>query len=159
MEFCIYCGAMLPDGAARCPACGREPAAAMPPSGVPQTPQSDGSPDVPAGDSAPTVIRPEGSAPLPPTNGTPRYSPPPQELSTGGYLGSLLLFMIPVVGLILMLVWSFSANVKPERKKLARAYLIRTAIVAAAGLVLVLILSVLLSTLLVYSPVLFYNFF
>ena len=53
----------------------------------------------------------------------------------GGYLGTLLLFVIPVVGLILMLVWSFANDIKPERRKLARAYLLRAVLLYAIGIV------------------------
>ena len=33
-----------------------------------------------------------------------------------GYFGSLILFAIPLVGLIFMLIWSISDRVRPERR-------------------------------------------
>lgn len=63
-------------------------------------------------------------------------------MSTAGYLGTLCLFLIPVVGLVLMFVFSFASDVKPERRKLARAYLIRTAILFAIGILVVILLAV-----------------
>ena len=49
-------------------------------------------------------------------------------LKTSDYLILHLLNMIPLVGLILMLMWSFSDNVNLNRKNFCRAYLIMYAI-------------------------------
>ncbi len=54
-------------------------------------------------------------------------------------LGTLIIFAIPVVGFIMMLVWSFSDAPDNARKRLARAYLTRTLIVAAVIAALLLL--------------------
>lgn len=119
---------------------GAGPACAAPPRG-PQPPQ---------GDPYAAYNQPQG----PYYGGQPvRYMP--EELSTAGYLGTLLLFLIPVVGLVLMLVWSFGGDVKPERKKLARAYLIRTLILLAIAVVVIIAIACLVagySTIVYNSP-------
>ena len=77
----------------------------------------------------------------------PRYAAPETGMGMAGYLGTLLLFLIPVVGLVLMLVWSFGHSARPERKKLAQAYLIRTLLLAAICVVLVLVFGTVFFTL------------
>lgn len=114
MEFCKNCGLLLPAGADRCPQCG----APVPPA---------------------SPARPQGA----PEAGQPFYGEPETAragMSTAGYLGCLVLFLIPVVGLILMLVWSLDSGRHPARRNLARAYLIRTLILAALFFVVVSLL-------------------
>lgn len=48
-----------------------------------------------------------------------------EKMGTGHYLATLLLFCIPVVGLILMIYWSLCENRWPERQKLATACMIK----------------------------------
>lgn len=45
-------------------------------------------------------------------------------LSVGDYLLMMMLFSIPVAGLVLMLYWGFSRRTAVNRKHFARAYLI-----------------------------------
>lgn len=45
-------------------------------------------------------------------------------LSVGDYLLMMVLFSIPVAGLVLMLYWGFSSRTAVNRKHFARAYLI-----------------------------------
>ena len=52
----------------------------------------------------------------------------------GGYLVTLLVFAVPVVGLVMMLVWGFGSAGSRARRELARAYLIRTLIFCAAAI-------------------------
>lgn len=117
MEFCENCGLLLPDGATGCPKCG-----------APHTPHP-----------APQAPCYENAAPP-----HPYYQPEqPQQapgLTTGGYLLTLLVFLIPLVGLIMMVVWSFTCE-NPARKSLARAYLIRTLILSVIVFVLVFVLA------------------
>ena len=54
-------------------------------------------------------------------------------------LGTLVIFAIPLVGFIMMLVWSFSGGPDSARKRLARAYLVRTLIIAVIFALLFLI--------------------
>ncbi len=48
----------------------------------------------------------------------------PDILSVGDYILMMVLFSLPIAGLVLMLYWSFSGAVGPNRKHFARAYLI-----------------------------------
>lgn len=114
MEFCSNCGLLLPAGADRCPQCG----APVPPVAPLSRPQTGPEHPFYAG------AREEARA----------------GMSTAGYLGCLVLFAIPVVGLILMLVWSLDRGRHPARRNLARAYLIRTLILAALFFVAVSVL-------------------
>lgn len=45
-------------------------------------------------------------------------------LSVGDYILMMVLFSVPILGLILMLYWSFSSQMAVNRKNFARAYLI-----------------------------------
>ena len=74
----------------------------------------------------------------------PQYHPAedPHDVPAMGYsstLGTLIIFAIPLVGFIMMLVWSFSDAPDNARKRLARAYLTRTLIVAAVIAALLLL--------------------
>ncbi len=111
MEFCKNCGLLLPEGADHCPQCG------APVFSTPQPPQGAA--------EHPFYMEQE---------------PPRAGMSTAGYLGCLVLFVIPVVGLIFMLVWSLDSGRHPARRNLARAYLIRTLILAALFFVVVSLL-------------------
>lgn len=127
--FCKHCGLLLPAHQTVCPRCGTPAAQASTPNRPPlyesDTPQ----------------------AAQPPKDG-PRYEAPHQErgpMGVAGYFGSLLLFAVPVVGLIFMLIWSISERVRPERHRLAQAYLIRTVIFSALLLVAALVFSAVMS--------------
>ena len=61
---------------------------------------------------------------------------------------TMLLFAIPLVGLILALVWSFGGTDNPARKRLARSYLIRTLVVIAVVALFVLVVSLVFSAVL-----------
>lgn len=77
-------------------------------------------------------------ADVPPAKGS-KYDP----ITTGGYIGIMLLMCIPVVGLILILVWAFGGCKKINKRNLARA----TLIMAAISLVISLILGLLIKSL------------
>ncbi len=64
--------------------------------------------------------------PKPQWNPTPNPMPSgiPDILSVGDYILMMVLFSLPIAGLVLMLYWSFSGAVGPNRKHFARAYLI-----------------------------------
>lgn len=73
----------------------------------------------------------------------PVYTAVPEDttpLKTADYFLMLLLFSLPLVGLILMIVWSFSSGTNVNRRNLCRASLIWYAI----GVVLSILLTVLL---------------
>jgi len=50
-------------------------------------------------------------------------------MSTKDWLVTILLTMIPTVGLVFLFIWAFSENTKVEKKNFARAELITMAIV------------------------------
>ncbi|MGI6168229.1 MAG: hypothetical protein ACOYI4_00745 [Christensenellales bacterium] len=56
-----------------------------------------------------------------------RRSPSPPhktELGVGGYLGSLLLLFLPLLGILLAILWSILPLVHPSRRNLSRAFLL-----------------------------------
>ena len=123
MYFCKNCGRLAHPGEDRCPKCG---AAHIQP--------------------APAATAPTGPA-------APQYHPaedaPEQDvpaLGFGSTLGTLVIFAIPLVGFIMMLVWSFSGGPDSARKRLARAYLVRTLIIAVIFALLFLIGALSLAT-------------
>ena len=110
MYFCKNCGRLAHPGEPCCPKCG--------------TPHAE-----PPHEAAPAA---------------PQYHPAedPHDVPAMGYsstLGTLIIFAIPVVGFIMMLVWSFSDAPDNARKRLARAYLTRTLIVATVIAALLLL--------------------
>lgn len=107
MRYCKNCGLLAPYDAANCPQCG----APLPPAPQPAT----------QAESAPRPAECEESAP---------------SMTTGQTFWYLLLFSIPIAGVILMLIFGFAVHENPARRTLARAYLLRTAVFwcAAAAL-------------------------
>jgi len=64
-------------------------------------------------------------------------------MSVGSYLGYLLLFMIPVIGFILTVVFGFIAHDNdPAVRNLARAYLIRSLLAGLLWIVFLVVLAV-----------------
>lgn len=106
MYFCKNCGRMAHPGEPCCPKCGA--AHAEPPYTA----------NAPAGPAAPQYQPAKVDPEIP-------------ALSFGSTLGTLIIFAIPLVGFIMMLVWSFADAPDSARQRLARAYLVRTLIVAA----------------------------
>lgn len=107
MYFCKNCGRMALPGEHCCPKCG------VPHAEPPRTESA------PAGPAAPQYHQATEETPDVPA------------LGFGSTLGTLVVFAIPLVGFIMMLVWSFSDTPDSARQRLARAYLVRTLIVAA----------------------------
>lgn len=106
MYFCKNCGRMAQPGEHSCPRCG-----------APHTAEPPRTQAAPAEPAAPQY-QPAAEAPDVPA------------MSFGGTLGMLIVFAIPVVGFIMMLVWSFADTPDTARQRLARAYLVRTLILA-----------------------------
>ena len=115
LRFCKNCGLLVPHDSRSCPQCG----AAVPPAACTAPQQGPAQPlyDTPERDedAADTAMRQRAPA------------------------AALSLFAIPLVGLVLALVWSFGGTRNPARRRLARAYLIRTAVVAVAFAVFLLV--------------------
>lgn len=131
--FCSNCGNNLPNNAKFCDGCGtamgEEAAAAYPLPTPTTTPKQN------------PYTTPHQSAYTPPTYTPPPAAPQPEvyqpatfssrtssadmtPLSIGSYLGMMLITAIPLIGFIMLLVWSFGGNVNRNKKNWARATLI-----------------------------------
>lgn len=131
---CPNCGKSNPDDARFCDGCGSNLVAA---------PQQNSAPPPPP------------PPPPPVQNFQPQYQQPYQQpggyvpvnnnspLTTGQFIGMLILTGIPIVGFILLLVWAFSSDTNANKKSYARAALILMII----GAVLAIIFSVALGSL------------
>lgn len=176
---CPFCGHPVSEGAAVCPYCSRPlndapPVAPAVPSDENPAPASQ--PDFPRPEGASVPPQPDAPPPGPgaPRSGTPlskdaaslipsqpgpRYAPQtPQEpdggLSTAQYFWTLFLFAVPVLGLILMIYWSFGSTTCPARQRLARASLIKTGVLgvlAAIALACVFAMAVVFGRGLLYT--------
>jgi len=60
-------------------------------------------------------------------------------MSTGQYLGTFILLSIPVLGQLLLLIWSFSGGTNTNKQNLCRAILVMTIISLIFGIVLMLV--------------------
>ncbi len=110
--FCPSCGKTNPDDARFCDGCGSDMTAAKvsPPPPPPPPP-------------------PAYQAPVAPVYQAPRaqYTPAPADdltkpLSVGGFLGTMIVLCIPIVGIIMFFVWCFGSRVNKNRKNFVRAY-------------------------------------
>lgn len=129
--FCSNCGKVLPDGAKFCSACGQpieipyetpapEPAPEPP---KPEPPKSEPKADEPLFVPAPEPVVPEENRPLGPW----------------AYFGYSILFSIPVIGFILLIIFSFAGK-NVNRKNFARSYWCWFILALAIILILVVIL-------------------
>ena len=80
-------------------------------------------------------------------------------LKTSDYLILHLVNMIPLVGFILMLMWSFSDNVNLNRKNFCRAYLIMYAISFVLSILFVIFYAIILSVLFTNTTITSESFF
>lgn len=96
----------------------------------------------------------DSSAPFTvPVQSTPAPAVDTSPLKTTDFLILHLLNMIPLVGLILMLMWSFSDNVNLNRKNFCRAYLIMYAISLVLSILFIILYVVILGVLFSNSAV------
>lgn len=149
---CTACGQKLPLGAAFCPYCG----AAAPSQSQPEpAPSCEGSapeetPEKPP--CVPEAICPPADAQTAARAAQNTGEAPPQSAQPevqGGmcvreYFLCLVLFCIPVLGLIPMVAWAFSGHVCEEKRRLSRAALCLAGIVLAAVLLALALAAVLL---------------
>ena len=157
-KFCTNCGASMPDDKKFCTECGMSvntessntaintstaetsPIQQTPPpvrqaaSGCQATPpvQQAAPMQQPVYQYAPVnageAVPPKGS----------KYDP----ITTGGYIGIMLLMCIPIVGIILMIIWACGGCKKINKRNLARASLIMMAV----GFIISLILGFVVKT-------------
>ena len=114
-RFCTECGAKLKDGAAFCSECGAKVPAGKQPGAAPETP--------PQTQAQPAAAEQQTYQPRQ-TYTVPVSTPPAvQPVSTAYYFWMMLLFAIPVIGLIVCLVTAFSGE-DASRKNFSRAALI-----------------------------------
>ena len=114
-RFCTECGAKLKDGAAFCSECGAKVPAGKQPGAAPETP--------PQTQAQPAAAEQQTYQPRQ-TYTVPVSTPPAaQPVSTAYYFWMMLLFAVPVIGLIVCLVTAFSGE-DASRKNFSRAALI-----------------------------------
>ncbi len=141
MAFCIFCGTQVPDDSKFCTSCGtsmgpKVPAApTVPPAQQPvpppvQQPMQQPPPAYGAAQGQPYMAVADPNVPLPPGS---KYEP----VTTGGFIGIMLLMLIPIVNLILLLIWACGGCRKVNQTNLARAMLLMMLI----GLVLSVLIS------------------
>lgn len=139
-KFCMRCGTPL-NGAARCPECGYEPMQEPAPAAEKAPQQTPAPQPKPAAAPVPPMgpqVAPGGQPPY----GAPPYAPsaygarggypqpyaarevPPEPLTMGRTIGTLLVGALPLVGWIVLLIWAFESGAEPNRRTLARSYLV-----------------------------------
>ncbi len=158
--FCPKCGTSVPDGSKFCETCGNnmqlaeqenqaqpetqeatpqyeppKPVQPEPPKPVPQ-PVYQPQPQPSAYQPQPNYQTRPQPAPVYQNNGA-GTDPREKVYGVGGWLGSMVVLCIPIVGIVMMFVWIFSSKVNKNKKNFAIAALILTVI----GIVLSIILS------------------
>ena len=108
----------MEDGSRFCKECGTAVEATAPPQ--PAAPAPVAPP--PSAYSAPYAA-PAQPAPAP-SYYAPAQQPTWPPVSVGQYIGMMIVSGIPLIGFIMLLVWSFGSQVNPSKKNYARAILI-----------------------------------
>jgi len=140
MPFCTECGTSVPDNVKLCTKCGKPVSTAGP---VPAAADAA----VPTLEASPPPVAPSP----PPVYAPPSHNPPPYQapagappgspyavMTTGGYVGLMILFALPVVGWLICVVMAFAAG-NLNRRNFARAVLILTIIGLVLGGILYLL--------------------
>ncbi|MDD2955176.1 MAG: zinc ribbon domain-containing protein [Oscillospiraceae bacterium] len=139
-KFCTTCGAPL-EGRKFCTSCGApaeaESSAEAPVSAEPTAPEPAPAP-APTPAPAPAAVAVAEAAPAPapapapvsaPSATAQTESPPPAgskyaPVSLGGWIGIMLLLMLPLVNVVLLIVWACGGCKKVNKRNFARASLI-----------------------------------
>lgn len=139
--ICTNCGKNLPENAKFCGACGSQMGmAAQPAQSQNAQPQR--------------IVEPQMQQQFRPTPPPPQQPPQqqmyrgninnsgsaqaysPSIMSVGSYLVTFLIVCIPIVGFIMLLVWSFGSSTNQNKKNFARALLVIMVITAVLYFVL-----------------------
>ncbi len=149
-KFCRNCGKELKPGIAFCTECGAkipeetkpEPAAVPEPVTAPPEPIPVKTPaPVPKPAPAPVYAQAPKPAEKPEEEAPPKGSQY-EPISTGGYVGILLLLCIPVVGFVLAIIWACGGCTKINKRNLSRAYLIFMAVSLVISLIMGIIFGI-----------------
>ena len=144
MEYCVHCGSEIPDDADHCVECGAKRMEGRPVTLLerPSRPR----PQQPRADE--TLLEQTGGfsqtydlEPADEEYEDGEYDEYDETLGTGGFLGSLLLMSIPVVGLLIGLICAFCGSRRVSRQKLAQAYLLFILIAAAVAAACIFLFS------------------
>ena len=156
MAVCTACGSSVPDDIRFCIECGnRMGQAEQSPVQQPQAVQ----PPVQQAQFAPPPVQqpqfappPQGMSAAQPVQQNIANAVPPSDnrssvMGTFGYIGSMILFAFPIVGLFFFIGWSFSKKVNINLRNFARAYFIFWIIGVVLIILSMVYSAVLLSTL------------
>ena len=99
MAFCTGCGANIPDDLKFCTSCGK------------------------SAEQNQVASPPKPQAAAPPPNVTPQKNANHAVMSVGAYIGTMLLFCIPLLGWLICLIMAFAAK-NLNRRNFARAMLV-----------------------------------
>lgn len=132
-KFCSECGTQIPENALFCPECGKEhgrPNEPKPQDTAPPTPQT-----VQPAAPEPQPVQPAAPKPPSPSPSQPALYP---AVGTGAYFGLMLLFALPVIGVLLCIIISLASKNK-SLKNFAKATLIWIVIgLVISGLIIAL---------------------
>lgn len=146
MAFCTFCGTQVPDNIKFCTSCGK-PMGITVASPPPAPPVQQVQPQAPPPQPQPVYAQPQAAPqpqqayvapPAPPAQpyAAQPYAPPAADpnalppgskyepITTGGYIGIMLLMMLPLINFILLLVWACGGCRKVNKTNFARAMLI-----------------------------------
>lgn len=126
MKTCPNCNAINNDTSAFCEVCGS-------PLSQSQAPQQAASQY-----GTPQYGAQQYRAPIYPQFNENKFVPEYEPISVGAYLGYMVLFSIPVIGIIMMLVTAFGSGEK-SLKNFAKAHLILYVIAVVISIVLILL--------------------
>lgn len=134
-KFCNNCGAELTGNSRFCTSCGASIGQNTPP--VPEHVSSSGSGTVqsPVVQAAP-IHNTYTASPVQNIEYTPGADSKYEPVTTGGFIGIMLLMCIPLVGIILAIIWACGGCRKVNKRNLARAMLIMMLIGAVLSLIL-----------------------
>lgn len=138
-RFCINCGKEIPDAVAFCTECGAAAPAATPQEAPKQQEAPVSAPPPVAAPATTAVVEPPKAqpytAPMPTGSDIPAKGSKYEPITTGGYIGSMLLMSVPVLGWIITIIWACGGCRKINKRNLARAMLIFLVVALILGVI------------------------